>query len=459
MTLPSRLSLDNVPSPTKDYDPETDYDTSNESLAGTGVRGAVRSVARFGEGALGAYGDAQNLRKSAEDFIIDKASSYIPGGEIPQKIVGEGLKVATKGPVRYTQEKLVDEPFGSTDLFKQISNEITSGYTKPTSETEKNIDEVFTMAGQLALGGPQGAGQTFARKLFTDLGLSAVNKLSKEGVKLYGGGPIAQEATGLGAMILSSFLGRANPRQIASDLYQLRDSRITPNTMAPVSDLTTDLMAIRNQLSLGGRPTPAQNALIGEIDTIMSKYQAGGIPVEELTAWQTQLNRLRSNYPEIRFDNRQIDPIRQANQRAIGQGLQNDPVALTAHREGNEAFAANAQSQTMTNFIERYIPKHLQSGAVGALIGKTVGNLSSLIPGATAIGTAAAGLYGARIIRHVMQSPVLRREYGNLMRSVSQENVPAAINSATKLNKQLEDDKKLQKELKDTKRLDLDLVR
>jgi len=464
MSIPDYLDIENVPEPRKDFKPN-EYNAANESSTETGVRGAIRSAARFGEGVLGAYGEAQNLRKNVENAIIETGTSFLP--ESAQGIVGEGLKVATKGLPRYTQEKLVDEPFGSNKLFQQVSNEITQGYTKPQNDVEKGVDEVFTMAGNLALGSPAVAGQTFARKLFTDLGLSALNKTTREGVKLYGGGDIAQHAAGLGAMILATFLGRANPRQIASDLYNLRDSRITPQTtvnaygnpnQAAAGSLYNDLQGIRAQLTQGGKPAPAESELISQIDTLLSKVNPNGeIPVQELTKWQYQLNRLRQNYPQITFDNRLVDPIRQANQRAIGQGLANDPIAYQAHREANEAFAAGAQAHTMSNFIQKWIPKHMQSGAIGALLGHGL-DASRIIPGAAAVGTAASALWAGRIIRHVMQSPVLRREYGNLLNNIGQENIPAAINSANKLHDDLEKDKKLQKELDNNDFIDIELI-
>jgi len=455
MKSPDFLDLDTIPEPRQEFKP-TDYDASEEGYAGTAARGLVRSAARFGEGALGAYGDAQNLRKNIENTIIEKGTSYLP--EQAQGLVSEALKGTVKGPVRYVQEKLIDEPFGSSDIFKQASDEISQGYTKPQGAIEKGIDEIFTMAGNLAVGNPTGAGQTFARKLFTDLGVSAVNKTAREGVKTYGGGEIAQHATGLGAMILAGFLGRADPREIARGLYQQRDARITPNTTVPVGNLFTDLMTIRNELSLGGQPSPAQAQLIGQIDTIMSKAQPGGvIPVQELTAFQVQLNSLRQNYRDINFANYQIDPIRQANQRAIADGLAHDPIALNAHREANEAYAAGAQANNMSQFVERWLPKKLQNSAVIGLLGHGI-DAAKIIPGVAALGTAASALWAARIIRHVMQSPVLRREYGVLVRNISQENVPAAVNSATKLNKKLEKDKKLQKELKENDFIELDLI-
>lgn len=440
---------DRIEKPQKDglsgYDPEEDYidinslESQKPSFASEGLRHTARTASRVAERVGGGLGDVyQGLDKT-----IDSLTGMLPIPELAQKGIAEGGKFIIKGPALYASK-----PPTSSEL-KQISLEQTKGYTAANSRLEKGLDEITENASSMLLGGgPAQAGAGGVRGALNavarNLGISLSGQLAKEGVKELGGSETSQEAARTGTMVLGTLLGQIDPAQIWNRLYTLRDSRVTPQSTVPAQGLLNDFTSFRRQLSLGGAPTPAQNQLLREMDAIESKVVNGMIPVEELTAWQPKLNTMRNNYPDIRWDNRLIDPLRQANQRAIQQYP--DPVFQAAHRQANEVFGVAAQTGRMADFIQRSLPESMRGGLLGNLLGAVItsptGNLgTNVVKGASLAGVGAGLYHGGSILNHVVKSPTLRREYTDLLMNSSQQNLPGFLQNAQKLDSALQEKK------------------
>ncbi len=412
------------------------------TLSETG-RHVARTASRVGERIGGALGDAYN----SLDSLIDLSEKASPFPESVTKGISAATKFAVKGPVG-----VLSKP-PTSQKIKQASIESSEGLTAPQGKIEKALDEVTENTASLLLGGgAANQGGNVIRNSFNNLarnlGVSLTGQLAKEGAKELGFGETGQEAARTGTMVLGTLLNQINPRDIWTRLYNARDARITPNTTVSANDLINNFNTIRRQINLGGANTAAETQLLREMDTIQGKVQNGQIALEELTAWQQKLNSLRNNYPEIRFDNRQLDPIRQANQTAIAQHP--DPVFQQLHREANEVFGVAAQTGRISQFLDRVLPKELRQGFLGQLIGNIVSSPSANaaltgITKATAVAGVGSGIYtAASLLNHVLRSPVLRREYSNLLLNAARENVPGAIQNAKALEANL--DKKKVKE-------------
>ncbi len=238
--------------------PAEGYDTSNESLIGTVARRGLSGLARAGEAIVGAPGDISDLALAG--------GNYLTGGALPEK---SGLP--------------------TSQSLQEATGKLTKGYTNPTSETEKSIDNIVSIAASLFL--PSKIKAPFINNLTKiinpkaakiagnvimpfsgttwqkSLKMGAAGEFGSRTAEAVGGGPLAQAASKVAFMTLAGTKGtRASLENAKEEAYATRDSFIkggvNEGNVVPVTKLTRDVKEFSNRIRRSAHPDAE---LVGKI--------------------------------------------------------------------------------------------------------------------------------------------------------------------------------------------------
>ena len=435
-----------------------------ESWLDYGLRNALRSGARFGEGALGGLGDLASL---------PFASLSPESKEIFRKVprISHG---------RFTGQttNFVDLPT-SEGIKENITDKIFGEYLKPKSKGEESSDEVFRTIGSLfnpggaAFGAIRatGAGARLLRGLITSriplrgAAIAAVSgKAAEEGAKALGVDESNAKFIGSGITLLSSIGKNQSAGQFSDQLYDAVNRRVRPNSVMPSRPFASRLQNFINETSVGGvSPDKAPairvaRQLLQNVEVPAGRNQH--FSIRELIEgrrninshrWQGRYGAERLSPASERHFNR-LDEI--LNSQLDRYGRTRDPAFLRAYREANEVKSALFESDRLARRFSTLIQPHTVENLDPEVAASFGMNLLKKSAGTVTLPLAKSVQIGSRILR----SPGLRRYYAGALRSASEGNAKALNAYVSKFNdiyvkqKEDEDIKKLKSgELKQKK--------
>lgn len=337
-----------------------------------------------------------------------------------------------------------------SEKLKEISEEATGGYTKPQNEFESRVGETLQDIALFAL--PGAKHYSIAR----NIGIPIVANLAKEGIKYSGEGEGKQAAGKIGTMVLLDLLshrkGLGTAKEYASSLFKQADEAIPKGLSIKASNLEKSLTSLENSFKAGGE-RPSTGDALKKISEIKNEINKGKIDLKDLVAYRPAINEWIEKYkgfdiavkPVIR--EKIIHNLNQVKGEVIKAaeeyGSKYNPEYLKLSQSANEAYQAYAQSNKISNFIQKHATSKLKSTAAKALLGGAfAGGAAGVsgILGATAGGlaTGATGI-GYKIFKTILRSksPTLRNHYFNILEGASKGNAAQVLKNAKALDKEL----------------------
>lgn len=338
-----------------------------------------------------------------------------------------------------------------SEKFKQISENLTEGYTKPQNEFEESVGETMQDIALFAV--PGAKHYSIAR----NIGIPIVANLTKEGLKYSGAGEGKQAAGKIGTMVLLDLLSHrknlGTAKEYASNLFQKADEAIPKGLSINSTNLEKSLNSLENAFKAGGEK-PSTGDALKKISEIKNEIKNGKIDLKKLVAYRPAINEWIDKYkgfdiqasPAIR--KKIINNLNQVKGEVIKAaeeyGAKYNPEYLNLSRSANEAYSAYTQSNKISNFIEKHAASKLKSTGAKALLGgalATAGGATTAMGGALGgAGAASAGL-GYKIFKTILRSksPTLRNHYFNIIEGAAKGNSAQVIKNAKALDKELLD--------------------
>lgn len=334
---------------------------------------------------------------------------------------------------------------GSQKL-REVSENISQGYTKPKNEFEEKVGETMQDIALFAL--PGAKHYSVAR----NIGIPILANLAKEGIKYAGAGEGKQAAGKIGTMVILDLLSHrkalGSAKEYASSLFQKADEEIPKGLSINSTNLEKSLNALETSLKAGGERLATGDAL-KKISEIQSEIKNGKIDLKSLVAYRPSINEWIDKYKG--FDIQASPAIRKKIIHNLNQvkgevikaaedyGSKYNPEYLKLSQSANEAYAAYGQSNKISNFIQKHASSKLKSAGAKALLGTALATPPG-IAGIALGGTASVGTaLGYKLFKTILRSksPTLRNHYFQILEGASKGNASQVVKNAKALDKEL----------------------
>jgi hypothetical protein len=218
--------------------------------------------------------------------------------------------------------------------------------------------------------------------------------------------------------------------------------------------LKKSLDVLEKNLKLGGKRSSTSRSLekIGEIKNDIQNN--GKIDLKTLSAYRPSINEAieeiggfasevpRKYKPQT---TRNLNQVKEEVIKSLNQyGEKFNPEFLKYNQAANEAYAAVANSNKIAKFLQNKVPFLPKNKATEVLLG--YGPMAAagaiLKSGPALIGPAAAAVpiyQGIKILHRVVNSPVLRKYYGNVLKYAANGNVPQTVKNLKALDANLQE--------------------
>jgi hypothetical protein len=399
--LPSSLKI-------KKQNPQFEGESEEETERNI-ERNQARTLSRMGESVLGAPGDIASFISG----VFGKEQNILP-----------------------TSQKL-----------KQYSEKASQGYTKAKNETEENFDELSSDIVSMTFPGAGGYG--FVR----NIGIPIVANLIKEGFKYGKSSDKTQSYAKIGTMVALDLATRnkGGVKAHIDSLFSKARENLPKGVSVDARGLDKSLTALKKTLLQGGS-RPSSKKALKKVSELQKKIKNGKIDLQSLEQYRPSINEAIdelggfSSQVPYKYKPTAIRNLNQVKGEVIKTlseyGNKFNPEFYKYHNASNEAYAAYAQSNKITKFLQEKIPFIPQSKAVstlfsyGALTG--VAGLTKLSPLTAAGAVAAASGYQAfKVLNRIKNSKVLAKYYGNVLKEATAENIPKTLRNLRALDEKM----------------------
>ena len=367
-------------------------------------RNIAQGTSRIGETVLGMPGDLYSFAKSI--------FGYNPETVLP------------------TSEKL-----------RKFSEEASLGYTKPKNEFEEKSGEALQDIASFMIPGSN------KYNLVRNIGIPIVANLAKEGIK-YSGSEKLGNAAKIGTMITLDLMNHraGGAKKYASGLFNESEKMIPKGEILKSSTLEKSLLNLEKSLESGGS-APSKEKALKKISEIQSKMKNGEIEVQELVDFRKAINEIKYELGgyEVQLPKAikkkaiaNLDHVKSKVISALDEyGTKQNPEFGKLNKSANEAYAAYESSDKMASFLKKHIST--KNPAIKTLLG--LGGVYAFPGIATKTAIAAPFAFGAyegyKILHQVIQSPTLRKFYGNILKGASSGNASQVSKNVKSLEKEL----------------------
>jgi len=363
-----------------------------ESIPKSAFRNLSRGALRTIEQVLGFPGDIQSLIQSG----------VLSGLE---KIVGVPASEESR-------EKLKSERAPTSKELKDISKDISGGFTEPKNALEQKIDDYAELVGQLL--GPM--------KFRKALGIGLIGSGAKEGLNTLGLGEGSQEVGKLGSVFLASLYNPGGALKYASKQFERANtlSRGASISAVPFEGHVTNLVSDLKK----GVSTPSKSSVIRPAEELLDKIRPGGkILVQDLTASKRDINTLMKDPSVLKREKKLLLHLGKEVDKAIKPFERINPAFSKAYRPANEIYGAVMQGTKVADYLKKTLgAKSILATVAGeALLGHPEAILPTLGIGGAAYGTAK----GIDFLTRVHKSPELRKYYLKALIAASKEDAGA----------------------------------
>ena len=383
-------------------------------------RHAARTGSRVAETIVGLPGDIIQLAK----FVSEK----LP--EPPEFLKREPSFLQKAG------KKALESIPTSQDL-KEISQELTKGYTAPQDEKEAFADDIVSLATSLAL---PTKNPTKIKNVLSSVGKAVLAKTAGKGAEALGAEEGGQFAAEMGTLFLLGLKGAKSANKYVSEMYNDATEKIPKGTIVPTNKLTSKLTSVRNELEKG-ISTATKKEVLSAVSDLEKKSLRGHLEAEELVESFHNINEkmnAKKLFDEMGAGERKLlkhryDLLKDAVRDDIKEYGKFNPSFYDQWEKANEAYATIKKSKTVSSYLESKLgklPKHLATGiAVEIFLG---------YPKAAAATAGAAGAVKAgELLYRIASSKTLAKHYGGVIKAATDQNLPALINELNKLEEGL----------------------
>ena len=417
----------------------------------------ARSGAAGASALLGLPGDLLKLPsilgEAGKEFLPEK------GKNVYEAITQYGLldpRVAERIPgsqeIRNGIVALTDYLGGDGDIFL------------PQTKTEERADELISDFATMFF--PMGRAAKVAVKgvpilrnsLMFKIGNAAATAGGSAGAKKLAESLGAEEGTANTVKFGTSFLinlltnGRGG-RRLARDLRAKADSLIPEGDIYENGQiLRRKLQNIKAEFTPGGLTNLSNQDAVKEIDSLLGAIGRGDqITPQGLTSYIDRINLIRfkkvspdgvmvvkRSPAERRAMNRVFDVV---NEAVTDYGTNQNPDFLEIFSGAQNAYSASAKAEQVAgNFIKAGISK--LSAPIKLVLGLSSGGYGGLaVAGAEILGTGALARTG-KIYKELAGSPVLREYYAKVIKSATENNIPALRRDLIKLDTKYKEEQK-----------------
>ena len=430
----------------KPFDPNQFARSKTESWPEWYSRNNIRSQARVLEGFFGTPG---NIKEFITDLSKSTLQSEMSEDEFVASIKAmENMdQMDPKIKEILTQETTtIPIPLPTTGKLREVTGKISAAigkknYTEPKNYWEEMGDEVLTDFGSMLF--PGGAG----RNAFEKIGIAVAGNVGKEAIDLFGGSEKQKTYGKFGFMIALDIASRGNARHHARNLLHQAENSIPLNSRINGLGFLNMLNNLEAQIRIGG-VAPSDRPALQVIAEFRARIDPNNpmIDPRELLAMNRNINEVRANIGA--FDvpaharpraSRHLNEVHNALNDTIRQYGQRNQQFANLWQRGNEAYAVWAQSNAISNFVQRYYTKPFFSDATKMLFFSGVGQTTKNFPASLTSAAAVAAPYQAiKMLYRVSQSAELRRYYAGVMAASAAGNVGLMKQNLEKLDKALE---------------------
>jgi len=389
------------------------------------------NASRLGEQFFGRVG---NLEKVGKDILSSLPQTGGILGWGISKLIGQERwerMIKGQGQILPTSEQL-----------KELSQEVTKGYTKPKTKGEEHFQKYIEDVGSTIGGRPL----NLRNIAVNNLGIPLASNVVQDVIEELGFGKNKGLIGKLGSWTFLSLLGNVNAPRYASDLMNQGRNGIPQNVNFNTPRLLNRLDNVdRNLLSADPRTALARE----QIANIRRDLSNGQTSVRSLMNTYDGTNSAKRNRglfdfnrDDKKFARKSIDnDLHAVKDEIIDSGI-NHPEAINSWKDGLQAWAVIHQSRNITNTIESWARgpyAKIIAGPTAALFGITsYGAIKAplfAIPASIAIPSAYKSLQtGYR----VLNDKNLSRYYWNSISAAQRENAAAFINNFLKIKDDLE---------------------
>jgi hypothetical protein len=327
----------------------------------------------------------------------------------------------------------------TSQKLREFSEKASLGYTKPQGEFEEKAGEVLQDMASFMI---PGSGQY---NMLRNIGIPVISNLAQEGLK-YSGNEKIGNAVKSGLMIgldLMTHKGKG-AKNYASSLFNESETIIPKGEKLYSPKFEKSLSNLEKTLSSGGS-SPSKEKSLKKIGEIQSKIKNGEIEVKELVDFRKTINEIKSELGgyEVQLPKHikkkaiaNLDLVKGKVIDALEEyGTKSNPEFGKLNRAANESYAAYENSDKMANFIKKSVGNTVRSSAVKTLFGLSGLGAAAAYPALAAKGAVVAapaylGYEAYKIFSQVMNSPTLRKFYGNVLKG-------AAVGNASQVSKNI----------------------
>jgi hypothetical protein len=434
---------------TETYQGEIDP-TAEESTVGYFVRNIAANASRLGEQVLGFRG---NVEKMGKDILSNMPEAGGILGHALHELMGqERWERMVRG--KPGQEQMLP----TSENIKDISQQVTGGYTKPKTPGEEKFQKVTEDVGATIAGARRFNPRSV---LVNNLGIPAASNVVQNVVEDLGFGKDKATYSKMGAWLALSLLGNVNAPQYASGLMNQGRNGVPNQLPINVPRMQQRIQNVLNDphlLHADPRSALARqeaNAILNDMANGQTSVRSMMTAYDGINAAKRNRGLFELNRGDQNFARRAIDQVRNAARDEIMESAQQFPDALNSWRNGIQAWSVIHQSRSITNWVDGLAKgpySKMLSGPAAGLFGITSygGMKAPLIAGPTALAVP-AGYKAAQTAYRAWNSPSLSNYYWNAISAAQEENIPAFINNYNKLNKGLEKSDSAKKKAKPKK--------
>lgn len=379
--------------------------------AETGIGSALKNIAttgaRIGEAIVGLPGDIAQLGTTAINYGLEK--------------LGTNPKILPQSP----------EFLPTSTQLRQLQPE----YLQPKSQGAETIGEIAQTLTR-ALLPPFGASSLSS--IPGILGRAIIGETGARGIKVLGGGPVAQEIGRVGSFFLSSLYGgKSQATKTMKDAYKNARESIKDKPLSP--SLRNSLKSKNEQFydKLGRVISEDKKFLRDSSKSIESILTDARPSVEELwdakIALNNKIGSLNPKSPEYRLTSQLVNNI---NETLQSYGKENKDF-IKNFNLGEEIYKGLQASTSASKFLRENV-------SLKSLFKKPLYKLIAfnLHPGKVAAGaTIATGLREATKFHDLLsKSPSARKMMANILKGALEQNSQAVIRNTLGLEKEFNKD-------------------
>lgn len=391
-----------------------------ESPFETIKRQSLSHAARGAEQYAGSIGDSQSFIEYLTGFAFpekeQKTREDLGKFNIPTDIQEGATPFAFKAP---TSKEL-----------REITKKDTGRYLEPKTDIDKITQEIAGDIGSMS--SPIAGRLPWMQRLL----LPISGQSTKQTLKGLGASEKQQDIGKLATISLLSIANLGNARQVATNA--LNDARnMIPRGLSFNSRPTeTAINQIRNSPWYRTGRNTTKGPAFDMIERIENSINNGRLNGQDAMQLRVDLNHARGELGGFRVPGnpdkaaalRHLDEVDRALLSSMEQyGTRVNPRWWNAYNQANEAFRVTRRSEAVSNFLSSTYGKPLTSEIAKIAFGTALAQGGIRVPlVGLGVGSLAVARKSYQVINRMIQSPILRNHYLNVINAASQGNAALA---------------------------------